>query len=167
MCVTGYFKQHMKTTIYLKTTIHAPVERCFDLARSIDFHQVSTDGSNEKVVAGRMKGLISQGEMVTWEATHFLVRQMLTTKIVSMQRPFRFYDVMQQGAFKSMEHVHLFQYRNGTTTMVDEFVYETPFGLIGRVFDKLVLKQYMTHLLTVRNRSIKQALESDEWKQFL
>jgi ligand-binding SRPBCC domain-containing protein len=157
----------MKTTIYLETIIYAPVERCFDLARSIDFHQVSTDGSNERVVAGRMKGLISQGETVTWEATHFLVRQMLTTKIVSMQRPLRFYDVVQQGAFKSMEHVHTFQHSNGRTTMIDEFVYETPFGLFGRLFDKLVLKRYMTRLLTVRNHSIKHALESDVWKQFL
>jgi ligand-binding SRPBCC domain-containing protein len=157
----------MKTTIYLETKIHAPVERCFDLARSIDFHQLSTYGSNERVVAGRMKGLILQGETVTWEATHFLVRQMLTTKITAMERPFRFYDVMQQGAFKSMEHEHLFQYGNGTTTMVDEFVYETPFGIFGRLFDKLVLKRYMTHLLTMRSHAIKQALESEEWKKFM
>src|SRR5688572_9424705 len=108
----------MNTTIYLETIIQAPVERCFDLARSIDFHQVSTNGSNERVVDGRMKGLILQRETVTWEETHFLVRQLLTTKIASMQRPFRFYDVMEQGAFKSMEHAHLFQFRNRTTTMV-------------------------------------------------
>ena len=155
------------STIYLKTEIHAPVERCFDLSRSIDFHQVSTNESNERVVAGRMKGLISQGETVTWEATHFFVRQLLTTKIISMQPPFRFFDVMEQGAFKSMEHDHLFQYSNGTTTMIDEFVYETPFGVFGRLFDKVVLKRYMTHLLTVRNQAIKTALESEEWKKYL
>jgi ligand-binding SRPBCC domain-containing protein len=114
-----------------------------------------------------MKGLILQDETVTWEATHFFVRQILTTKITAMQRPFRFYDVMQQGAFKSMEHEHLFQYNNGTTTMIDEFVYETPFGVFGRLFDELVLKRYMTHLLNVRNLAIKNALESDEWKKFL
>ena len=158
---------NMKTRVYLETIIHAPVERCFDLSRSIDFHQVSTNSSKEKVVAGRMKGLILQGEKVTWKATHFFVRQMLTTKIISMQRPFRFYDEMQKGAFKRMGHTHLFQDNNGTTKMIDEFFYETPYGVLGRLFDKLVLRRYMTHLLTVRNLAIKNALESDAWKKFL
>jgi ligand-binding SRPBCC domain-containing protein len=157
----------MKTTIYLETTIHAPVERCFDLSRSIDFHQLSTNGSNEKAVAGRLKGLIQQGESVTWQATHFYVRQLLTTKIVSMEKPIRFYDVMQQGAFKSMEHEHLFRHHNGTTTMVDTFIYEAPYGLFGQVFDMLLLRRYMTRLLTERNMAIQKAAESEEWKKFV
>ena len=157
----------MKTTIYLETTIQAPVERCFDLSRSIDLHLASTNGSKEKAVAGRLKGLISEGETVTWEATHFFIRQLLTTKITSMQRPFRFYDVMQQGAFKSMEHEHLFNSHNGTTIMKDIFIYETPYAVLGRVFDKLVLRRYMTLLLTERNLAIKSVAESDGWKEFL
>lgn len=157
----------MKTTIYLETIIYAPVERCFDLSRSIDLHLASTNGSNEKAVAGRLKGLILEGETVTWEATHFFVRQLLTTKITSMQRPFRFYDVMQQGAFKSMEHEHLFHTHNGSTTMKDVFIYETPYGVLGRLFDKLVLRRYMTALLNERNQAIKNVAESDRWKEFI
>ena len=157
----------MKTTIYLEIKIQAPVERCFDLSRSIDFHQVSTHGSDEMAVAGRMKGLIQQGESVTWQATHFFVRQLLTTKIVSMERPFRFYDVMQQGAFKSMEHEHLFSYDNKTCTMKDTFIYETPYGVFGQLFDFFVLRRYMTRLLNERNLAIKKAAESDAWKNFI
>jgi ligand-binding SRPBCC domain-containing protein len=157
----------MKTTIYLETLIHAPMERCFDLSRSIDFHQVSTSGSGEKVVAGRMQGLIVAGETVTWEATHFFVRQLLTTKITSMERPLRFYDVMQQGAFKNMEHEHLFRAHNESTLMIDEFIYEVPYGIFGRLFDSLVLRRYMTNLLAERNHAIKVAAESDTWKRFL
>jgi ligand-binding SRPBCC domain-containing protein len=157
----------MKTTIYLETIIRAPVERCFDLSRSIDLHLASTNGSNEKAVAGRLKGLISEGETVTWEATHFFVRQLLTTKITSMQRPFRFYDVMQKGAFKSMEHEHLFHDHNGSTLMKDIFIYETPYGLFGRLFNKLVLRRYMKALLKERNQTIKSVAESDRWKKFV
>jgi ligand-binding SRPBCC domain-containing protein len=157
----------MKTTIYLETLINAPAERCFDLSRSIDLHIMSTNGSNEKAVAGRLKGLMEEGESVTWEATHFFVRQLLTTKIILMQRPQRFYDVMQQGAFKSMEHHHLFFESNGSTLMKDIFVYETPFGLCGRLFDKVVLHRYMTNLLRQRNLTIKTTAESARWQAFL
>lgn len=50
---------------YLKTFIDAPVERCFDLARSIDLHKISLEHTNEKAVAGKTAGLIEPGESVT------------------------------------------------------------------------------------------------------
>ncbi len=38
--------------IELKTDIAAPIEVCFDLARSIDFHQLSTGKTRERAVSG-------------------------------------------------------------------------------------------------------------------
>jgi hypothetical protein len=43
--------------------------------------------------------------------------------------------------------------------MTDEFQYEVPFGLIGKVFDRLILKQYMTRFLQTRNQILKEILE--------
>lgn len=45
-------------TIILKTSINAPIERCFDLARSIDLHVQSMQSSGEKAIAGKRAGLI-------------------------------------------------------------------------------------------------------------
>lgn len=55
----------------LTTLIAAPVERVFDLARSIDMHQDSMKGSGESAIAGVTSGLIGEGEEVTWRARHF------------------------------------------------------------------------------------------------
>jgi ligand-binding SRPBCC domain-containing protein len=147
------------TTIRLTTSIRAPIEVCFDLSRSIDLHIESTRQSNERAVEGRTSGLIEEGEFVTWEATHFFVRQRLTTRIVEMKKPDYFKDVMVNGAFKSMEHEHHFQSSNGSTVMIDQFCYEVPFGFIGKVFDYLILKRYMTQLLVTRNEMIKKVVE--------
>ena len=92
--------------IYLKTIIDAPQKVCFDLARSIDFHQISMPRSNEKAVDGRISGLIQKGEFVTWEATHFFVKQRLSSKITEMEEPNYFVDEMISGAFKSIRHKH-------------------------------------------------------------
>lgn len=51
--------------IELETHIAAPIERVFDLARSIEAHMASTEGSNERAVDGRATGLIGYGEVVT------------------------------------------------------------------------------------------------------
>jgi hypothetical protein len=53
------------------TEIAAPIERCFDLSRSIDLHVKSVEWSSEQAIAGVTTGLISSGEEVTWGARHF------------------------------------------------------------------------------------------------
>ena len=52
-------------TIYLTIEINAPIERCFDLSRSIDLHTLSTSHTNEKAIAGVTSGLIGLNEEVT------------------------------------------------------------------------------------------------------
>lgn len=61
--------------IILTTTINAPIERCFDLSRSIDLHMASTTKTNERAIAGVTKGLINKGEQVTRLAKHFGIDQ--------------------------------------------------------------------------------------------
>ena len=49
------------------TLIQAPVERCFDLARSVEVHLLGNTHFGESAVAsaGRTAGLIGEGERVT------------------------------------------------------------------------------------------------------
>ena len=56
--------------IELQILIDAPRERVFDLSRSIDAHQDSAEGTDERAVAGVTSGLLGLGEDVTWEARH-------------------------------------------------------------------------------------------------
>ena len=153
------------TVIRLTTLIKAPIEKCFDLSRSIDLHIESTKATNEKAIAGRTSGLIEQGEFVTWEATHFFIRQQLTTHIVEMRKPRYFKDVMTKGAFRSMEHEHLFESKENHTLMTDIFCYEVPYGLAGKIFDYFILKRYMMNLLLTRNEVIKKAAKQIEKQQ--
>lgn len=147
------------TTIILTTEIIAPVQRCFDLSRDVDIHLLSTELTNEKVVGGRTGGLFELNDSVTWEAVHFGIKQRLSTTITKMNAPNFFEDVMTKGAFRSMRHEHHFEERDGKTCMKDVFQYEVPYGLIGKLFDVLVLKRYMTQLLVKRNEVIKGVAE--------
>ncbi len=153
--------------IKLSTIINAPVERCFNFSRSIDLHQVSTSKTKERAIAGVTKGLINKGEQVTWSAKHFGIYQKLTVEIIAMDSPNSFEDRMVKGAFKSMKHLHLFETKGEQTIMKDVFEFESPFGSIGRLFNKLILTSYMERFLMERNQIIKIIAESEEWKKFL
>ena len=153
--------------IQLDTSIDSPQERVFDLARSIDAHISSTEGSDERAIGGRTSGLIGTGESVTWEATYFGVRQRLTVQITLMDRPHVFRDEMTRGAFASMKHTHRFLPDGGGTLMRDEFHFSAPLGLLGRAAEWLFLTRYMTKLLRNRNRILKELAESGEWQRYL
>lgn len=155
------------TTIVLTTRISAPAEICFDLSRSIDLHQRTTRHTGERAIDGRKSGLIKKGEYVTWQATHFFITQKLSVRIVAMDRPRYFTDVMIRGAFKSMRHQHVFEADGKKTLMKDHFEYEVPLGVFGKLFDHLVLRRYMTNFLMIRNNHIKAIAESEDWKQFV
>jgi hypothetical protein len=126
------------TVIEIETLIEGDINRCFDLTRDIDVHKRSTEDTNEIVIAGRTRGLCELGDQITWEAKHFGIRQQLSVEITKFHRPYFFEDRMM---------------------MTDKFEYQVPFGFAGRVFDKIILKRYMTKFLRKRNTVIKKIAE--------
>ena len=154
-------------TISFALVVAAPPDRVFDLARSIDLHVVTAEGTQEQAVAGRTTGLIELDEEVTWEARHLGVRQRLTSKITAFDRPRHFRDEMVRGAFSSFEHDHTFEPHEGGTLMREVFVYKSPLGLLGTLADVLFLEAYMRRFLMKRAEIVKRFAESDDWRKFL
>jgi ligand-binding SRPBCC domain-containing protein len=149
------------TIIQLTTEIAGNAAQCFDIARDIDAHKLSTAKTNERAVAGKTTGLCELGDTITWEANHFGIKQNLTVEITNYNRPLFFEDKMLRGAFKSMRHEHHFEEVNGKTLMKDYFEYEVPFGIFGVFFDKVILKRYMTNFLLTRNLVLKSIIEGN------
>ena len=146
-------------TIILETLISASAEVCFDLMRDIRIHTETTGKTNEKAVAGVTDGKIGLGQTVTFEGTHFGLRQRLTVKVVEFDRPRRFVDALIEGRFKSFVHVHEFESRDGRTLMRDTLIWESPFGIFGSIVDKLLLERHLTRLVSRRNARLKAIAE--------
>jgi ligand-binding SRPBCC domain-containing protein len=150
--------------IELTTTIKAPISLCFDLSRSIDLHKISTAKTNEKAIVGITTGLISLNETVTWQATHFCVKQKLTTKITAFDRPYFFVDEQIKGIFKSIYHEHKFEQVGEDVIMTDIFNFKSPLGILGKIFNKIILTNYLKRFLIERNNVIKEFAETNKWK---
>ena len=154
--------------IEVTTEVDAPAADVFDLSRSIDAHQATQTTHQERAVGGRTSGLIALNEEVTWEASHFGVRQKLTSKIVAMDHPHHFRDSLVRGAFKRFDHDHFFETTTSKTTLMkDVFDYTSPLGFLGQIADSIFLKSYMRRLLEERNRMIKQIAESGDSGKYL
>ncbi|HZW11263.1 MAG TPA: SRPBCC family protein [Phycisphaerales bacterium] len=155
-------------TITLSATIHAPISRCFDLARSIDFHTHSMRGTGERAIAGRTSGLIAEGEEVTWQARHFGLVQRLTSRVSVCRPPQVFIDEQVRGPFRSFRHEHRFEpLDERATRLTDIFTYRAPLGPLGRIAEAAFVTGTMRRLLQRHQEHLKAALESEEWRRFL
>ena len=145
--------------IKITTVIKSDIKSVFDLSRNIDFHQKSTVHTNEEAIDGKTSGLIEKNELVTWRAKHFGIYQKFTSQITAFQSPLYFVDEMTKGAFKDFRHEHHFKSTALGTQMIDVLNFNSPFGLLGKIIDALVLKKYLKNLLISRNNMLKEKLE--------
>ncbi len=152
--------------IELSTAIAAPIERCFDLSRSIDLNLASTQG-HQQAIAGVTSGLIGPEEEVTWSGRHFGIVIHHTSRISAYEFPHYFQDSMLRGTFQSYCHDHYFQKCDGTTQMKDIVRFSAPYGVLGRIAESMMLERHMRRLIERRNLFIKRAAESDQYRKYL
>ena len=152
------------------TTISAPREVCFDLARSVEVHLAGNVhwGESALAVGGVTSGLVGLGQRVTWRARHFGMWHRLTSEITAMEPPDYFQDTMVRGIFRSMRHDHFFRsLPSGVTEMKDVFWFAAPLPVLGRIAEIAFLGRYMRQLLRERNSVIKRIAESGDWRRYL
>ena len=152
------------------TVIDAPIQRCFDLARSVEVHLIANVHSGEQAltVGEITSGLVGLGQKVTWRAKHFGIWHNLTSEATALEPPSHFQVTMIQGIFRFMQADHLFRsLPSGATEMTDIFAISAPLPLLGPLAEVLFLQRYMLALVHERNAVIKQIAESSEWQHYL
>lgn len=155
-------------TLHTQVTIHAPKERCFDLALSVDCHTATVRSIAGKAVAGRVSGLSGLGDWTTWSARFFGLRFRLTTEITAFDYPDSFSDTLRSGLFRHFGHVYTLEdMGGGQTRFTDTFSFQSPLGLLGALVDRLVLRGRMKFVDEARACEIKCIAESVEWKKYL
>lgn len=146
----------MTVNFVCTTRTSVPQAELFERARSIDAHKDSMAKSREEAIGGVTSGLISVGEEVTWRAWHFGLPLQMTSRITEMKPHDYFVDEQVNGPFKRFRHVHEFSQDSMGTTMIDRIEFEAPFGLLGRLVEKLVLGRYLKKLIETRNEHLAE-----------
>lgn len=155
------------SSVCLTTVIGAPVERCFDLCRSVDLHVDSYSHAHERAVGGVTSGLVDLGDEV-----HFRMRELgfpygISVRIAALDRPHHFRDEQIEGILTRANHDHHFEAVEGGTRMVDTFTYNPPLGPIGRGLDALFLRRHITRTLSRKNANLARVAEGSAWADYL
>jgi len=106
------------------------------------------------------------GDVVTWGAGHFGIKQKLTAKITAFDRPNHFQDAQVRGIFRNFTHDHFFSEKDGGTLMKDIFDFQCPLGIVGKIAEPIVFNHLKKFLIT-RNNVVKNIAEGDQWESLL
>ena len=152
------------------TVIDAPIERCFDLSRSVEVHLVANVHYGEQALAVCE---ITSGLVGLSPAGHLACQTLRRLAEPDQQDHGSGAPVLFSGHDDSrhlpfMQADHLFRsLPSGATEMKDLFPVAAPLPFLGPLAEALFLRRYMLALLRERNAVIKNIAESFEWQQYL
>ncbi len=81
------------------------------------------------------------------------------TRIDEVDAPHRFSDSQEKGPYKSWVHEHRFAEVEGGVRMDDRVEYEMPFGPIGALGHRLVVRSQLQHVFDFRTTAIDNIFE--------
>ena len=143
--------------IVQRTMVRAPVADVFEVSLDLDVERVAGRRYRVRAVegAGRTSGRIELGEKVRWRLRVLGVPLTHTSHIVELERPRRFVDQMERGAFAEFRHEHSYEAEGPQMTiMTDRMSWRSPWGVLGRVADLLFVRRTLRQLLADRNSEI-------------
>ncbi len=154
--------------ILCEVRVRAPVERCFDLARSVDLHADSSTDIGARAVGGRRAGLSGAGDETAWSARFFGLRFTMTTRIEDFSPPTHFGDTMTRGRLRRFAHVYRFRsLPDGGCALSDELRVAAPGGGLGRLVEAVYLTRRMRWLVQRRLEHLRAVAEGDGWRRYL
>jgi ligand-binding SRPBCC domain-containing protein len=97
------------------------------------------------------------GMIITYKVTPlFNIPLNWTTEITHVNEPHFFIDDQKSGPFKTWHHQHHFREIEGGVEMTDIVNYAAPFGILGRLAEKLVVDKKVKGIFDFRHKLLEQ-----------
>jgi len=129
----------------------------------------SSPGNLEKITPGDMKFIIKNdlpkkmyaGMIITYKVTPlFNIPLDWTTEITHVNEPHFFIDDQKSGPFKTWHHQHHFREIDGGVEMTDIVTYSAPFGILGRLAEKLIVDKKVKGIFDFRYKLLEEKFGS-------
>jgi ligand-binding SRPBCC domain-containing protein len=80
------------------------------------------------------------------------------TLITEYDPPDSFVDVQLKGPYKLWHHTHRFVDNHSNTTIIDEIRYIVPFGILGRLMNRIFIRRQLEFIFNYRSQVISRML---------
>jgi hypothetical protein len=157
----AFVKIHVNT-YQLRTSqvIRLPREQAFRFFQDPrNLPEITPDWLNFRMRDFDSGAMVSEGAEYDYSIKWlpYLWRTRWKSRIIQYRPPVTFTDIQLKGPYRSWEHLHLFEEIREGTLMEDIVTYRLPFGFIGEIVHRAMVRSQLEDIFSYR------ALRISEW----
>lgn len=134
--------------------ISAPLPEVWDFFSDPENLARITPAGLEFRIVGVAPKPLSAGARIDYRIRWTLLRLRWVTRIGRWEPPRMFEDVQERGPYRQWVHTHRFAPERGGTRMSDRIAYALPFGPLGRIAHRLLVRRQLEAIFDHRREAI-------------
>lgn len=144
-------------------------DQFFDLPISDVWHFISKPENLKKITPDYMGfDITSEGELdemyegmiIAYKVSPLLgIKTTWVTEITHVKHEKYFVDEQRIGPYKLWQHQHILEEKEEGTLMSDIISYQPPFGILGDILNKIIIKQKLKEIFDYRQDALNQLLK--------
>lgn len=149
-------------TLERSQTIPAPLEDVFQFFEDPrNLARITPPNMNFRITK-MDKPPVRPGFRIKYEIKWLGIGLPWITTITEYEPRRRFLDVQTKGPYATWEHEHTFEQVGRHTVMRDRVRYQLPFGILGSIVHRLIVRRQLEHIFDYRTQRIREMYARDE-----
>lgn len=99
---------------------------------------------------------VQRGTLITYKLRIHGMPLRWTSKIRDWNPPTQFVDVQTRGPYRLWHHTHRFIAEGDSTRIIDEVIYDLPFGLLGKIAHAVMVRSDVEKIFQYREMKIRE-----------
>lgn len=145
--------------LYRRQHVSTPLDRTFDFfSRPENLARITPPWLGFRIVSGDLA--MREGLRIEYRVRPLGVPQRWVSRITAYDPPHRFVDEQVVGPYAHWHHEHRFRAVEGGTEVTDRVRYALPFGQIGRIAHRLLVRPRLESIFDYRERTLPELLDA-------
>jgi ligand-binding SRPBCC domain-containing protein len=152
--------------LFRKTVLRIDMEECWDFFSSPANLARITPDEMDFVITEYDGKRMYEGQLISYTVKPlFGFKVKWTTEITSVTDYIEFVDRQLEGPYKIWHHRHQFKQVDGGVEMIDMVHYALPFGILGKIAEKLIVKKKVKAIFDYREKVISDLFPANKEKK--
>jgi ligand-binding SRPBCC domain-containing protein len=153
--------------IHFTTYINSPCERVFNLCCNSRLLKNTFPGKTIFSINNSPEPYFEEGNTITWQDKIFFKIRKTSCKIEEIIPFQKICSEQTEGSFSQFRHEQYFKEINNGTILIDKLFFDLPYGVIGKIINRIFLETYLKNFLDKKNRAVKEFAESSKWESII
>lgn len=146
----------MTYSLHAEQSVAAPIEKVFDFFTDVNtLVRLTPPFVRLRILSAETK-IWGRGQRLEYEIRPFALPLRWVSEITEFDPPFRFADEQVKGPYRRWRHVHHFYPLSTGTLIVDDITYEIPFGFLGRIVHRSVIRRQLDAIFAFRRMQVER-----------